>query len=146
MKLEQRIEVIVTAAFAAANASATLFNTIADQWAGAKGDGVKPADFKRSLVSALCGEGAPCVTTHYSNRTSKEHVAYPKNTINKYLLAIDEAAFRERAARSDAGKKAAKKPTEDSIPSGYTRGQLLSACSTIGLTKAQVTALFAALA
>lgn len=144
MKLEQRIELIVTAAFTAASASATLFNTIADQWNGAKAEGIKPKVFKAALVTALCGDGAPCVTTHYSNRTSKEHVAYPKNTVNKYLLAIDEAAFRERAARSD--KQVTKKPAKDSIPNGFTRGQLLSACSTIGLTKAQVTALFAALA
>ena len=134
--LNQLMLPIIADAFAAANASATLFNTIAAQWSEAKRLGYKPKDFKAALVSALTDEG-PYVTTQYEKGKPSERACYPKGTINKYLLAIDESAFRERAKRSDNGKK--------KVAPKVSLSQLQVACVSAGLTKAQIKALFAAL-
>lgn len=143
MKLEKYMAPIVNAAFTAATAQATLFNVIVAQWEAAKGAGIKALDFREALVSALTEEG-PYITTHYSNRAGAERPAYSKNTVLKYLLQIDESAFRQRG-KTDTAKKAAKQAATKDKSAGYTVGRILDAARVAGLTKAQVTALFNAL-
>lgn len=136
MKAQEYIKPIIAAAFTAATAQATLFNLIVEQWNKAKAANVKPSEFRDALVSALTGDDAPHVTTHYSNRASSERVAYSKNTVLKYLRAIDEKAFAQRA--SAPRPKAVK----------YSPAQLdnlRQAAIRAHLTKSQITALLDAL-
>lgn len=139
--MQNIIAPIVKDAFAAATASATLFNTIAAQWSVARDSGFTPKEFKTALVEALVNDG-PYSTTHYADgKASANKCVYPKNTINVYLLKIDEAAFRERAPRSDKAAAKGSKPAT----AKYSAAQLQLACNSIGLTKAQVKALFLAM-
>lgn len=144
MKLEKYIAPIITAAFAAATAQATLFNLIVTQWEKAKAAGIKPSDFREALIAGLTGDTGPYVTTHYANRSASERPAYSKNTVLKYLVTIDESAFRQRQRTNTAAKAAKQAATKDKS-AGYTVGKILDAARTAGLTKQQVKALFDAL-
>lgn len=144
MKAQEYIKPIIAAAFTAATAQATLFNMVSSQWEKAKAAGIKPSDYRDALVSGLTGEDGPYVTTHYANRSASERPAYSKNTILKYLVSIDESAFRQRQ-RTNTAAKAAKQAETKSKSEGYTVGKILDAARTAGLTKQQVKALFDAL-
>lgn len=99
---------IVDAAFTAANAEATLFNTIVTQWQAARKSGWTHAEFRTALVESLIVNG-PYYTTTHTDGSTVETPVYRKATLNTYLMRIDESGFRVRAQRSDAKKDKAPK-------------------------------------